>query len=124
MGGAGDSGGASPGVTMAEVQAVFDDRCIICHDAEKLGLPAYRDLPLTANASWAALVNQPADETCGGTLVVPGHPEQSYLVQKLTSDTPCEGERMPARYEQSPLVPLDPNQIETIRAWISEGAPP
>jgi hypothetical protein len=109
---------------MADVQAIFDARCVTCHDASKVGLPAFPSMPLTDGASHASLVNKPASETCGGTLVVPGNAAQSYLIQKLTNPTPCSGSRMPRPFEIGPVVPLSADQIATITSWIDAGAPP
>jgi hypothetical protein len=78
---------------------------------------------LTAADAYGALVNHPADETCGGTRVVPGDPATSYLVQKLTQATPCDGLRMPRPFEIGPGIPLTADQISTITAWIAAGAP-
>jgi cytochrome c553 len=123
-GGTATGGGlGSSGASMADVQAIFDARCIICHDASKNGLPAFPSMPLTDGASRASLVSQPASETCGGILVVPGNPEQSYLMQKLTNPAPCSGSRMPRPFEVGPVIPLSTDQIATITAWISAGAP-
>jgi hypothetical protein len=106
------------------VQAVFDNRCITCHSATALGLPGYAKLPLTSDVSYQNLVNKPANETCGGTLVVPGKPDQSYLWQKLTAVTPCEGGHMPAKYEMLPSPPLSAEQLAAIQSWIAGGALP
>jgi hypothetical protein len=116
--------GGSTGATFAAVQSIFDDRCVTCHDASKQGLPSYPALPLTADASHAALVNVAADETCGGTRVVPGNPDTSYLVQKLEQATPCNGSRMPRPFEVGVATPLTADQLATIRSWIQAGAPP
>ena len=115
---------AATGPSYAAVQAVFDARCTICHDAQKLGLPADPKLPLTADVSYKTLVNQPASETCGGTLVVPGHPETSYLYQKLTQTPPCSGLPMPHAFEMGPTVPLTAEQLATVKDWIAAGAKP
>ena len=127
-GGANEGGAAGDGGTssaMAAVQAIFDERCISCHDATLTGLPSYPELPLTAGASYAALVNRRALQPCGGTRVVPGHPEQSYLIAKLAQDTPCDGVRMPQRYEPFlPFIALSDEQMATISDWISDGALP
>ena len=82
-----DAGGPVP---YAVVQQVFNGECISCHDRGA-------DLVLDDNASWGNLVNHaaPADEACGGTLVVPGDPSASYLFQKLSSSSPCSGLQMP-----------------------------
>jgi mono/diheme cytochrome c family protein len=112
----------SPTGAFADVQAIFDGRCVICHDAQKLGLPSDPALPLTAGAAYDALVNRPALETCGGTLVVPGQPEQSYLFRKVVDTTPCFGLRMPHPFESLIMVPLTAAQLATIRTWIERGA--
>ena len=109
--------------TFAAVQAIFDERCIGCHDATKVGLPSYAALPLTHDASYAALVSQPAHETCGGVLVKPGKPDESYLIHKTTDNPPCEGMRMPRAFEVGISPPLTDAQHATIRAWIAAGAP-
>jgi hypothetical protein len=49
--------------------------------------------------------------------VVPGDPDGSFLIEKLTSDSPRAGVRMP---QDRP--PLDEVEIELIRTWIAEGA--
>jgi len=106
----GTAGGSSAGAggsatgTMAQVQAIFDDRCTNCHDATKHGLPSYPDLPLTAGAAHDALVNQPGLEGCG-PLVKPGDPDHSYLLHKVSDATPCSGQRMPRPFEVGPSVP-------------------
>jgi hypothetical protein len=109
---------------MAEVQAIFDARCVQCHDSTKVGLPAYPQLSLTASNARAALVNKPALEACGGTLVVSGNPDQSYLIHKLSDATPCEGSRMPRPFEIGTAPPLTAEQMATIRSWIGAGAMP
>jgi hypothetical protein len=50
-------------------------------------------------------------------LVVPGAPAESYLLEKLTSDAPASGARMP--YTSSPL---SEQKIAAIRSWIEQGA--
>jgi hypothetical protein len=46
-------------------------------------------------------------------LVVAGDPDASYLLEKLESDTPAAGARMPL------TGPLPPRDIARIRAWIA-----
>ena len=126
-GGAGSAGGASSAesaATMADVQAIFDDRCVQCHDPTLAGLPGYPQLPLIEGSANAALVNKPGLETCGGTLVVPGDPDQSYLMRKLSDTEPCEGARMPRTFGLGVAPPLTSAELATIRAWISAGAKP
>jgi len=94
-----------------------------CHDATKQGLPSYPSLSLTADDAYAALVGHPADETCGGVRVVAGDPASSYLIHKVSDATPCDGARMPAKYETLPASPLTTDQIATLTSWIAAGAP-
>lgn len=49
--------------------------------------------------------------------VVPGEPDASFLVEKISSDTPRAGVRMPRD-----RPPLSDTEIELIRTWIAEGA--
>ncbi len=97
------------------IQTIFNQNCVICHSVGN-------DLNLQAGISWSALVNQPAPsaEACGGTLVVPGNPNASYLYQKLTSPSPCSGSQMP-RTDLLP-DPLPPCVTALVAAWITEGA--
>ena len=59
-------------------------------------------------------------EACGGTLVVPGSPGDSYLYQKLTNPAPCSGSQMP-RTDLLP-APLPACVTALVSAWIAEGA--
>jgi len=119
--GSGGAGGSS--ASFAAVLAIFQDRCVTCHDATKMGLPTYPSLSLTPGDAYDALVGHPADETCGGTRVVAGHPETSYLIQKVSQASPCDGAQMPARFEVQPAPPLTSDQIATLTSWIAAGAP-
>ena len=124
-GASGASGGANGGPSsLADVQSIFDGRCVICHDKSKQGLPTFPQLSLVRTDALAALVNQAATETCGGVLVVPGDPDHSYLISKLTQAMPCDGQHMPRSFEGPISPPLDAQQLATIRSWISAGAQP
>lgn len=118
----GAAGAADSGTTFADVQAIFSQHCVGCHDATNTHPPGYADLPLTMDAAYDALVSRPAHETCGGTLVVPNDPASSYLVHKISDATPCEGSRMPRPFEVGPAVPLSDAEIATIKTWIASGA--
>jgi len=97
------------------IQQIFNDNCVTCHSG-------VADLDLSSGVAWGALVNHPAPaaESCGGTLVVPGDPAGSYLMQKLESDHPCSGSRMP----QGDIlpIPLPDCVVALVRGWISGGA--
>jgi hypothetical protein len=116
-----DSGGAA---SMADVQAFFDDRCVICHDKSKQGLPTFPQLSLVAGDARAALVGKAATEKCGGILAVPGDPDHSYLMKKLTQAAPCEGMQMPRPFEVIKPPPLTAGELATLRSWIGAGANP
>lgn len=73
------------------------------------------DLEGEDDAVHMRLVNVPATVT-GRLLVVPMDPDGSYVMEKLTSDMPTAGVRMPM------TGPLEPNRIELVRAWIEAGA--
>jgi hypothetical protein len=98
------------------VQMVFDQNCTSCHAPGA-------DLDLFDGHSCADLIGKPppATEACGGTLVVPGDPAQSYLYQKLTSSQPCFGQQMPLNelYSQ----PLPDCVVAILHDWIAAGAP-
>jgi hypothetical protein len=74
----------------------------------------------TASVAFTELVNVRAGQ-CGGskTLVVPGDPAASYLVNKLTGVGMCSGSVMPKAGGE-----LSAAQIDVVRAWIGAGAAP
>lgn len=107
-------------VTLAEIQAsVFGPRCSGCHSGPTSGnLPSGMDLS-SANNSHAALVNQPSLQQQGALdRVEPGDPDNSYLIRKLEGGPNISGGRMP---QGGPF--LDQATVDTIRQWISDGAP-
>jgi hypothetical protein len=108
--------GGSAVVAFAQIQQIFTDNCVLCHAA---GSP----LNLTASLSWNGLVGQaaPPPDSCGGTLVVPGDPSDSYLYVKLTSPTPCYGSQMPLG--EFFAEPLPSCVVAMVGRWIEEGAP-
>jgi hypothetical protein len=94
--------------------------CSMCH-----GLPA-NDLsngnlsigPTQADA-YAALVGKmsPMTSRCmPAPLVVPCKPDESLLLQKLTSTPPC-GNQMPVGG-----APFSEDQLDMVRGWIAAGA--
>ena len=116
------SGAGGNGASFADVQAILDQHCVRCHDANNTHPLGYAALPLTADAAYEALVSRPALETCGGTLVVPSDPASSYLMHKIATATPCEGSRMLRPFEVGPAVPLSDDEIATVQEWIAGGA--
>jgi hypothetical protein len=103
------------GAHLAKLQVnVFDSTCALsetCHRGKTPSAGLNLEAPVHAK-----LVEVPSSES-GRPLVVPGDPEASFLFEKITSDTPSHGARMPLGQ------PLDAKDVESIRAWIVGGAP-
>lgn len=94
---------------------VFGPMCAGCHTGGGLTQPSVMDLT-TADASFAALVNQPGFNDPQSTLVVPGNASSSYLLRTLHG-TQTTGSRMPMR-----AAPLNEELLASVQAWIDNGA--
>ena len=97
---------------------VFTPVCSACHSGpasnDVNGLPAAMDLS-SLTMSFMALVDVPSLEDSGVQRVVPGNPDDSYLIQKLEG-TASVGAQMPIGST------LDQATIDVIRQWITDGA--
>ena len=105
---------ADSGATFSgHVQPIFDTRCATagCHAANQ---PA-AGLSLAAGEARTSLLRA-STQNPDVDLVTPGNPTNSYLVTKLTGNG-ASGVQMP------PAGTLSDDEIETIRLWISYGAP-
>lgn len=106
------------GVSFANnVQPIFTQSCALagCHSS----LRPQEGMNLSAGAAYANLVGVAARECTGGRLrVKAGDPATSYVMDKLMGVDLCFGTQMPKTG-----VSLPQSQIETIAAWICEGAP-
>src|SRR5882672_2825635 len=89
----------------AQVKPILNKHCISCDGGVK------------RNANFSLLFGSEALDTAesGKTPIIPGHPEQSEFVRRITSNDPEV--RMP--YKEHPLSKED---IETLKQWIKEGA--
>ena len=66
----------------------------------------------------ARQVDVPSVECCGKRLMIePGHPERSYVLQKLRGSDLCGGDPMPL--DQARFNATD---LQTISDWICQGA--
>jgi hypothetical protein len=74
-------------------------------------------LNLEHDVAYANLVNVASRQKSGATRVIPGDPNNSYLVHKLEGSADIVGVRMP---RGGPY--LTDGQIAVIRRWIAEGA--
>lgn len=88
--------------------------CINCHVA---GGPA-GFMSLAEGVSYGNLVGRASDTKPGAIRVIPGDPNNSYLVQKLEGAPGIVGERMPRT--AGPF--LTDGQVRVIRRWIELGA--
>ncbi|MBL0743528.1 DUF1553 domain-containing protein [Chryseolinea lacunae] len=89
----------------AQVKPILNKHCISCHGGVK------------RNANYSLLFRTEALDTAesGKHPIVPGHPEQSEFIRRITSTDPEV--RMP--YKEHPLSAED---IEILKQWIKEGA--
>ncbi|MEX0899830.1 MAG: hypothetical protein WD081_03975 [Gammaproteobacteria bacterium] len=106
-----DPGEVQP--TLASIQdRVFTPICTVCH----AGSTAPNGLRLEAGVSHGMLVNVASVNESSVMRVLPGDPDNSYLIHKLEG-TQNVGERMPLG---GPY--LDAAVIGAIREWIEDGA--
>jgi hypothetical protein len=88
-----------------QIKPIINKHCISCHGGVK------------RNANFSLLFREDAMDTAesGKPAIIPGDPEHSELVRRLTVHDPEE--RMP--FKESPLKP---EEIDVITQWIREGA--
>ena len=96
-------------------ERVLQPSCVFatCHQQ---GASAAGMMALDRDLAHAALVDVSAVAAPGRIRVIPGDPEQSYVMEKITNATPTAGEQMP------PDAPLEAERVELVRAWIEAGA--
>ncbi len=92
-----------------EVRPLLSDHCYACHGPDEAKRKAGLRLDLKASAF--------AELKSGHRAVVPGDPERSAVVQRLTSPDPDEV--MPPPQHRKPL---SAEQISLIARWVEEGA--
>jgi hypothetical protein len=100
---------------------VFDVSCSSdsCHS----NVGRAGDMVLQEGFAWESLVNHrpsnPVAAQDGLMRVLPGQPDQSFLIAKLTSNL-AAGEGLPMPYG---AAPLSDQTMEIVKAWIEAGAP-
>ncbi|MBN8789091.1 MAG: DUF1553 domain-containing protein [Terrimonas sp.] len=89
----------------AEVKPLLNKKCISCHGGVK------------KEGGFSVLFREEAlgKTESGKPAIIPGHPEKSELIKRLTSKDPEE--RMPYKHD-----PLSEKEIEMMKQWIKEGA--
>jgi hypothetical protein len=91
--------------------------CTNCHT--NVGRNPSGGLNLTHDLAYDQLVNVPSRNKPGAIRVVPGDPENSYLIHKVEGRPGIVGNRMP---NNGPPF-LSSGQILILRRWIEIGAP-
>ncbi|RMG99260.1 MAG: hypothetical protein D6705_03690 [Deltaproteobacteria bacterium] len=99
---------ADVGALEARAAEALED-CSMCHSGGDEGDPAALDLsgPPSSLLGVRSAVN-------GRPLVVPGKPDESYLLAKIRGDEGIDGERMPIGDD-----PLSDEAIAAVEAWIA-----
>lgn len=90
--------------------------CIGCHTDQ--GRNPLGGLVLLEGRAYQQLVGRASTGRAGATLVIPGDPDNSYLVKKLEGSADIAGVRMPRG--NGPF--LTEGQMLVIRKWIRDGA--
>jgi hypothetical protein len=121
-----DVAGPTPGLstTFASIQQeIFQTTdasgrvaCTQCHTTQGRTPPL--GLSLLPDAAYQNLINVPSVQKPGAIRVIPGDPDNSYLVQKLEGHSAIVGQRMPRT--SGPF--LTEGQMLIIRRWIAQGA--
>lgn len=106
-------GGSGSGTSFAaNVQPLFNAKCTICHS----GTAPTAGLDLSSGNAYTNTVNVDSSQDPAKKLILPFDADNSYIIIK-TEGRQTVGERMPAGTGD-----LTANEIQTIKAWINEGA--
>jgi hypothetical protein len=92
-----------------DVRPILSAHCFKCHGPDE----SHRESGLRFDVREGAV----AKGDSGQLAIVPGEPDASELIRRITSTD--ETEQMPP---PSAKIPLNPAQIETLRSWIKTGA--
>ncbi len=92
-----------------DVRPILSKNCFPCHGPDQ----AQRAAGLRLDLRDAALKKRKN----GVTPIVPGSPDQSELVRRITTDKP--GDRMPPKEANRELTP---EQVAVLKRWIEQGA--
>ncbi len=90
--------------------------CIQCHT--NVGRNPTGGLNLLEGVSYQSLVGVPSTGKPGATRVIPGDPDNSYIIHKVEGSSDIVGVRMPRG--NGPF--LTEGQVRIIRRWIELGA--
>lgn len=107
---------AASGTSFAGVQAIFTGKCAFsgCHGSTN----TQASMNLESGNALRNVINRSVEDT-SRLRVNPGNSTASYLYQKVIAGGNVTGGRMPLGG-----TPLSDAEINTIKNWIDEGAPP
>ena len=88
-----------------QVKPIFNKKCIACHGGVRR----------KSNFSLLFRVDALAKNKSGKPAIIPGDPDHSEMIRRLTINDPDE--RMPYKHD-----PLSKEEIEILRKWIKQGA--
>src|SRR5215831_2008132 len=88
-----------------QVKPIFNKKCIACHGGVRR----------KSNFSLLFRVDGLAKNKSGKPDIIPGDPDHSEMIRRLTINDPDE--RMPYKHD-----PLSKEEIEVLRKWIKQGA--
>jgi hypothetical protein len=91
-----------------DVRPILSDNCFFCHGPD----PKHREAKLRLDTREGAI-----EDREGSIAVVPGKPDESELIDRITSDDKVMVMPPPKSHKT-----LTPAQKETLRRWIAEGA--
>lgn len=95
-----------------DIRPILSDKCFACHGPDKNKQEAGLRLDIEANAK------APLRETKGAYAIVPGSPEKSELIKRITSTDPSYLMPTPASH----LGVLNKDEITLLTRWIKQGA--
>jgi hypothetical protein len=93
-----------------DIRPILSDKCFVCHGNDSSSREAGMRLDRFDDAT--------AETESGVFPVVPGDPDASELLRRVSSDD--ESERMPP--SDSHRTPLTPAEVALLRKWIEQGA--
>lgn len=113
-----DDSTGNPAVSFAsDIQPILTVACSGCHSPGGIGDLSGIPMFLRDGESYAMIVNVQSVQQDDLTLVVAGDSAASFFFNKVSSDSPTLGDRMPQFAPQ-----LTDAQITLIRDWIDQGA--
>ena len=100
---------AEPLTYNRDIRPILSDNCFRCHGFDK----NTREADLRLDTPEGAF----AERDSGVKPIIPGRPDESELLRRITARDPYE--RMPPPEVHQSITPA---QVETLRRWIAEGA--